>query len=58
MKLFRSLEHAASPSLFEQARAIRVREIESYKNDHALKAPVVLSARRDPQVRVEWARKF
>ena len=47
-----------SVSLFQQAASVREREIKSYKQDHALKAPVVLSARRDPRVRVLWAQKF
>jgi hypothetical protein len=46
------------PSLFQQAADLRAREIRGYKQDHALKAPVVLSARRDQRVRVLWALKF
>ena len=45
-------------SLFDQAADLRAREIRGYKQDHALKAPVVLSARRDQRVRVLWAQKF
>lgn len=45
-------------SLFQQAADLRAREIRGYKQDRALKAPVVLSARRDQCVRVLWAQKF
>lgn len=45
-------------SLFKQVADLRAREIQSYKLDHALKAPVVLSARRDHRVKVLWAQKF
>lgn len=45
-------------SLFQQAADLREREIQGYKQDHALKAPVVLSARRDQRVRVLWPQKF
>lgn len=44
--------------LFEKAVAVRAREIERYKADRLAPAPVLLSARRDPRVRVEWAPKF
>lgn len=55
-----SLSAYKSPqiSLFKQAEAWREREIKNYKQDHALKAPVLLSARRDLRVRVLWPQKF
>lgn len=44
--------------LFEKAAGMRAREIERYKADRSAPAPVLLSARRDPRVKIQWAPKF
>jgi len=44
--------------LFKKAAGLRAHEIERYKADRSAPAPVLLSARRDPRVKVQWAPKF
>jgi hypothetical protein len=49
---------SADSDLFVFAAALRAAEIQRYKADSSLPAPVMLSLRNDPNAKIKWPEKF
>lgn len=49
---------SADNDLFAFATALRAAEIQRYKADPSLPAPVMLSLRNDPNAKIKWPERF